>query len=154
MLITLPGGLDSNKKYMEYDVAKTTGANVANYISTLFLTTAGNGHTGSVALESGKYTGKPVKYTSEKTSIATVDENTGEVTGVAEGTAVIDITVTGQYGDTYTVKSVVNVQNPNQTVPLVQNVLVKAGGKAEVCWYIDNKSKTTELTDIKLMLTL
>ena len=170
VLITLPGGLDSNKKYMEYDVANTTGANVAKYVSTLFLTTAKKDENGtidpeknktaigSVALKSGNYTGKPVKYTSEKTSIATVNENTGEVTGVAEGTAVITITVTGTYGDTYTVKSVVNVQNPNQTVPLVQNILVpkKVGnnnGTATVCWYIDNKTDTS-LSDIKLMLTL
>lgn len=158
VLITLPGGLDSNDKYMKYKVDNTTGANVAKYVSTLFLTTKGKGKTGSVALNSGNYTGSLVKYKSENDSIATVNENTGEVTGVAEGTAVITITVTGTYGDTYTVKSVVNVQNPNQTVPLVQNILVpkKDGdnnGKATVCWYIDNKTDTS-LSDIKLMLTL
>ncbi|MGN1137992.1 MAG: Ig-like domain-containing protein [Ruminococcus sp.] len=163
VLVALPGGLDGDNKYMKYEVSDVTGANVANYVSTLFLTTAKKEEDGtinpeknktaigSVALESGKYTGT-VSYKSENPGIATVDSN-GKVTGLAEGTAVIDITVTGEYGDTYTVKSVVNIQNPNQTVPLVQNVLVKAGAKAEVCWYIDNKT-TTKLTDIKLMLTL
>ena len=73
--------------------------------------------------------------------------------GKKEGTAVITITVTGANGDKCTAETTVNVQNPNTTLPLVQNILVPKGGEASVCWYIDNKT-TNELTNLKLMLTL
>jgi uncharacterized protein YjdB len=142
-----------DNQYMQSFTESTTGANIVSFTSNLYLTTSGSATTGSVALQDGNYIGNSVTYASDNTSVATVNSSTGKVTAVGAGTAVITIKVTGANGDTYSVKSTVNVQNPTQTVPLVQNVLVKAGEDATVCWYIDNKT-TKEISGIKLMFTL
>lgn len=151
-----------NDKYMFAEVSDlgegVTGANIAKFPEKLYLSTnsLNEANKGSVALsntgDSIDYIGSKIEYESNNTGVATVD-NSGTVTGLTAGTAVITTTVTGTKGDTYQVKTTVNVQNPKVTLPLVQNILVPKNGEASVCWYIDNKT-TEQLKNIKLMLTL
>ena len=151
----VPDSNNSVKKYMKAFSKDISGTNIANFVDSLYLSTdtLNNANKGSVALTKGTdYIGSSIEYSSNNTGIATVDAD-GNVTGKAEGTAVITTTVTGIHGDKYEVKTTVNVQNPTKTVPLVQNILVPKNGEASVCWYIDNKTGET-LTGIKLMLTL
>lgn len=129
------------------------GTNIIKHYSSLNLATTGLGKTGSLALTANEhYTGTSIAYSSDNTGVATVDAN-GEVTGAGAGTAVITTTVTGAKGDAYSVKTTVNVQDPAQTLPLMQNILVPKSGEAAVCWYIDNKT-TNAISNLKLMLTL
>lgn len=153
--ISLTVGAMVDNKYMKATIGSVSGANIAEFAEKLYLSTnsLNDANKGSVALTSGTdYIGDSISYSSNNTDVATVDAS-GNVVGKKEGTAVITITVTGANGDICTAETTVNVQNPNSTLPLVQNILVPQGGEASVCWYIDNKT-TNELTDLKLMLTL
>ncbi|MGN0489632.1 MAG: Ig-like domain-containing protein [Ruminococcus sp.] len=146
---------NSLKKYMKAFLDNVSGTNIANFVESLYLSTEtlNDANKGSVALTKGTdYIGSSISFSSNNEDIAVVDAD-GNVTGKAEGTAIITTTVTGAKGDKSVVQTTVNVQNPSQTVPLVQNILVPKKGEASVCWYIDNKTINT-LTDIKLMLTL
>lgn len=152
---SLTDGSKVNNQYMKANIAAVSGANIANFPEKLYLSanTLNDANKGSVALTEGTdYIGSSISYSSNNTDVATVDES-GNVTGKTAGTAVITTTVTGANGDTYQVKTTVNVQDPEKTLPLVQNILVPKGGEATVCWYIDNKT-TKELSNIELMLTL
>lgn len=153
--ISLTAGAMVDNKYMQATIGSVSGANIAEFVEKLYLSTnsLNDANKGSVALTSGTdYIGSSISYLSNNEDVATVDAS-GNVVGIKEGTAVITITVTGANGDKCTAETTVNVQNPNTTLPLVQNILVPQGGEASVCWYIDNKT-TNELTDLKLMLTL
>ena len=153
--ISLTAGAMVDNKYMQATIGSVSGANIAEFVEKLYLSTnsLNDANKGSVALTSGTdYIGNSISYLSNNTDVATVDAS-GNVVGIKEGTAVITITVTGANGDICTAETTVNVQNPNTTLPLVQNILVPKGGEASVCWYIDNKT-TDELTNLKLMLTL
>ena len=153
--ISLTAGAMVDNKYMQATIGSVSGANIAEFVEKLYLSTnsLNDANKGSVALTSGTdYIGNSISYLSNNTDVATVDAS-GNVVGIKEGTAVITITVTGANGDICTAETTVNVQNPNTTLPLVQNILVPKGGEASVCWYIDNKT-TNELTNLKLMLTL
>ncbi|MGN1131209.1 MAG: Ig-like domain-containing protein [Ruminococcus sp.] len=153
--ISLTAGAMVDNKYMQATIGSVSGANIANFVEKLYLSTnsLNDADKGSVALTSGTdYIGSSIAYSSNNTDVATVDAS-GNVVGKKEGTAVITITVTGANGDKCQAETTVNVQNPNTTLPLVQNILVPKNGEASVCWYIDNKT-TNELTDLKLMLTL
>lgn len=154
-IISLIDGLMVNNQYMKANIGAVSGANIANFPEKLYLSTntLNDANKGSVALTEGTdYIGNSIAYESNNTNVATVDDS-GTVIGLKEGTAVITTTVTGVNGDTYQVKTTVNVQNPEKTLPLVQNILVPNGGEASVCWYIDNKTEA-KLENIKLMLTL
>ena len=153
--ISLTAGAMVDNKYMQATIGSVSGANIAEFVEKLYLSTdsLNDANKGSVALTSGTdYIGNSISYSSNNTDVAAVDAS-GNVVGKKEGTAVITITVTGANGDKCTAETTVNVQNPNTTLPLVQNILVPKGGEASVCWYIDNKT-TNELTNLKLMLTL
>lgn len=153
--ISLTAGAMVDNKYMRATIGSVSGANIAEFVEKLYLSTnsLNDANKGSVALTSGTdYIGNSISYLSNNTDVATVDAS-GNVVGKKEGTAVITITVTGANSDKCTAETTVNVQNPNTTLPLVQNILVPKGGEASVCWYIDNKT-TNELTNLKLMLTL
>lgn len=153
--ISLTAGAMVDNKYMKATIGEVSGANIAEFVEKLYLSTnsLNDANKGSVALTSGTdYIGNSISYSSNNTDVAAVDAS-GNVVGKKEGTAVITITVTGANGDKCTAETTVNVQNPNTTLPLVQNILVPKGGEASVCWYIDNKT-TNELTNLKLMLTL
>lgn len=156
-VINLVGGSMVNDKYMKARISDINGANVANFVKNLYLSThpLNDANTGSVALTSGTdYIGSKIEYSCNN-NIVTVDKASGNVTaGNKAGTAIITTTVTGAKGDKSIVKTTVNVHNPSCTLPLVQNILVPKNGESTVCWYIDNKSTTKDLTDIKLMLTL
>lgn len=82
------------------------------------------------------------KWTSDKTNIATVNENTGEVTGVAAGTATITARVT-ESGKTYTAQCTITVVLPEQVigqyVDLGTNILGKGTTKD---WRILTKDST------------
>ncbi len=152
--IILPGGL-TEQGYMKANYENVSGANVANFVKNLYLSThpLNDANQGSVALTNGTdYIGNSIAYSSNN-KIATVDASGNVTAGTIAGTAIITTTVTGANGDKSIVKTTVNVHNPSRTLPLVQNILVPKGGESTVCWYIDNKS-TKDLTDIKLMLTL
>ena len=96
----------------------------------------------SVALTKGTdYTGKSVSYKSSDTSVATVASD-GTLTLLKEGVATITTTITGVYTDTMTVTTEVEVIDPKNQVPVVENVTVDANGQVEVCWFI--KNETTE----------
>lgn len=159
LLIWLTEG-DMVDGYMNATVSSTYTdiVNIVNYVDNLYLSTSdlNDANKGSIALEKGvDYVGENIAYTSSNTAVATVDDE-GNVTAKGAGTAVITTTVSGKVypaGNTSVVKTTVNVQDPSKTLPLVQNILVSAKGESTVCWYIDNKS-TTDLNDIKLMLTL
>lgn len=111
------------------------------------------GKTTDVSLGSDDYSGESVSYESQNELVATVDSSTGIVTGMKEGTAVIQTTITGVKGDKRIVETTVNVKSSTSTIPLVQNILVPAGKEAVVCWYIDSKD-ADDVTGIELMLTL
>ena len=67
-----------------------------------------------------------VKYTSSNTDIATVDENTGAVTGVAKGTATITISKDGMLPNRVTV----TVTNPSE-------VIIEAESESTLVEYTD-----------------
>ncbi len=161
ILIWLIEGDMVDNKYMHANISKdySDRVNIVNFVENLYLSTSdlNDANTGSVALKSGDdYIGNSIKYTSNNEDVATVDAE-GKVTAKGAGTAVITTTVSGlayPAGNTSVVQTTVNVQDPSKTLPLVQNILVSANGESTVCWYIDNKSTTKDLNDIKLMLTL
>lgn len=94
----------------------------------------------SVALTKGTdYTGNSVSYSSDNTSVATVASD-GKLTLLKEGVATITTTIKSVYKDTITVKTEVEVIDPKNQVPVVENVTVDANGQVEVCWFIKNET--------------
>lgn len=110
--------------------------------------------------------GKTITYSSSNTGVATVDVNTGTVTGVSAGTAIITVTATGTYGDVMTASCTVIVSsadgNAKSDVPIVTNVKVDGKyadgepGMESIYWYIKNDSSSGSLkyTIEELYLTL
>lgn len=110
--------------------------------------------------------GKTITYSSSNTGVATVDVNTGTVTGVSAGTAIITVTAKGTYGDVMTARCTVTVSsadgNAKSDVPIVTNVKVDGKyadgepGMESIYWYIKNDSSSGSLkyTIEELYLTL
>ncbi len=99
--------------------------------------------------------GKEITYSSSDNSIATVDKNTGVVTGVKAGTVIITVTAKGVYGDVLKSSCEVKVYSASSNVidlvPVVTNVRVDAATEEgastkSIYWYIKNNSDTATLT--------
>jgi hypothetical protein len=154
--------------YFEYDgnynvMAETSGeaAGINTYYSAASLEV---GKTRSDIVASGKGT---ITYKSANTSIATVDQKTGLITGKEAGTTTITATSTGAYGDTITAtcevtvyKNEVNAKSFTD-VPIVTNLKVAAASgdnptTETVYWYIKNDTTSGDLTYTvsKVYLTL
>lgn len=94
--------------------------------------------------------GKSIQYESSNSSVVSVD-NSGTITGVSEGTAVVTVKAYGIYGDCLTAECVVTVGSNSNEVPVITNLSIpaKSGDKdsvVSVYWYIKNDSESGELT--------
>lgn len=85
------------------------------------------------------YTGKSISYSSSNTSVATVSQD-GLVTAKGSGTANITTTITGEFGDTVSLVTTLNVPQTIDQVPIIQNVNIPAGETVDVTWYVKNAS--------------
>ena len=95
--------------------------------------------TPSYTVNPAEATNKAVSFKSDNTAVATVNETTGEVTGVKEGTATITITTAdGNFTDT----CVVTVSPTTYTV-----TFDSAGGSAVTAQNIEAGQKATKPTD-------
>ena len=144
----------SDSGYKDVNQSTVTGANIVNYYSSVTMPVGG---TFSAGLTKGTdYTGS-IAYSSSNTSVFTVDSS-GNITGVAAGTATLTYTVTGtSYSDTITKTCSVTVSsslsgNSLTDVPIVTNLTVSKAvddetpGKSYVYWYIKNSYGSGTLT--------
>lgn len=122
--------------------SKENCAMIKRYNSSIRLSTEGTFSAGLT--KSTDYIGKSISYSSSNTAIFTVDSN-GLITPVSTGTAKLTTTVTGEYGDTYSVTSNVTVVggygNMVNYIPIATNFVVPAGETISIHWFIMNDSK-------------
>lgn len=142
----LNGSTDGTKK--KTDKYEVTGANIINYYSFVKLKENSSFSIGLTKKED--YTGKSIEYSSSNDNVCTVDSN-GNLTAKSNGTAIITITVKGDYDDVHTVSCVVNVGAENTETPIITNLNIpaKSGDKdsvVSVYWYIKNDTESGTLT--------
>lgn len=98
------------------------------------------------------YTGKSISYSSSNTSIATVSQD-GLVTAKASGTANITTTITGEFGDTVSLVTTVNIPQTINQVPIIQNVKIPADEEVEVTWYVKNATDNVNASFQNIFVT-
>lgn len=134
------------------------GANFVNKYSSIVLNA---GKTFDASLQSGvDYYAGTIKYYSGNTEVFTVNENTGEITGVSAGTTKLYTKITGaSYGDTWQEETevtvypaAVSVDTINKDIPIVTNLKIDPAVDSSnptivsVYWYIKNDSSSDPLT--------
>lgn len=147
------GNSNSNHLVVKYN---SPGVGINQYYSSISV--AAN-NTFDASFTSGQVIGGTKKYYSGDTSVFTVDENTGEITGVASGEATLYSKVINDnngYGDAMQVETNVKVTAAGyyefNDVPIVKNLLIPgAAGNdqnnpanvVKVYWYILNNSSSS-----------
>lgn len=142
---------NNNNRPIVFD--SINGASIKQYYSSITLAT-GATFAASAGLQRQEHT--TVKYYSSNSGVFTVNEDTGEITGVAAGTATLYTKVIGEtYSDFVEKETTITVSSENSyvfyDVPIVKNVLIEGSTEndknvVKVYWYIINNSLTNTLS--------
>lgn len=166
----LNGGTNSynNKDLSYHDSFNETNLCVYRYYSTA---TMAIGKTANISLNKGTseniaegeefdYTGKSVSYsvtennpTTSGNTVCTVSQD-GLITAKAAGTATVTTTITGEFDDTITLETKVNVPSTISQVPIVQNIKVPAGKSVDVVWYVKNSDSSNSSSFSNIFYTI
>lgn len=91
-------------------------------------------------------TNQTVAWSSSDTSVATVDADTGEVTGVADGTATITATITNKNGTTVASSYAITVKDPWGGIGKVPGETFTASGKEWTILKVDGNGNALVIT--------
>lgn len=101
------------------------------------------------------YFGKSIAYSIKPESGNAVSVNKdGLLMPKGFGSAVVETTITGKFGDTRKVETAVDIPNRIEQVPIIKNVRIPAGKTVDVYWYARNNSNSASLSTTSIIVTL